>query len=349
MTTKQPFKVGLVGCGAVAQARHIPALLKIKSAKIIAICDKDEVLAQKVTKRFNIGKYYVDFAEMLESEQLDIVDITVSPRAHAALAIQAMKAGCHVLIEKPIAESVKEADEVLSVAKEKDVKLCVVHNNLFAPPVLKAKSMIQRGLLGEVTGIDIKTPWPRNFESIADKDHWYHKLPGGLFGEILPHAIYLAIDFLGKVEPVAVRAKKLTGYDWVAADELRIILNSEKGLGTITVSCGWAKNKVLIDIFGTKRSLHLDVINSIVTQYAYGEETYPSHVIENLRQGWQQFIGTAAAAINVITGKYATGHEALIRRFIQSMQQGTPLPASGEEGREVIRVFEKIIGQMESV
>jgi len=349
MAAREPFKIGIVGCGGVAQARHLPALVKMKDVHIAAVCDMNEKLVRDVARKYRIAGCYSDFSEMLAKEKLDIVDITVSPRAHAPLSIQAMSAGCHVLVEKPIAESVEEADEVVKVANDKGLKLCVVHNNLFAPLVLKAKAMIDEGRLGEVRGIDIKCPWPRTNKELANKDHWYHKLPGGLFGEVMPHTVYLARGFFGDVEPVAVHARKFTPYGWVKTDELRVILDSAGGICTVTISCSWAKNKVLIDIYGTKKSVRVDVINSVLTEYGYGEETYRSHVVENLRQGWQQFSGTASAIFSVMTGRYTTGHEALIRQFIQSMRDGTEPPVTAEEGREVVRVVEKIAKQVESL
>ena len=200
MTVQGPLKLGIVGCGGVAQKRHLPYLLKMKDVRVVALCDANIELAEKVARRFGIDKSYADFMEMLKEEKPDIADITVSPRAHAPLSVQALESGCHVLVEKPIAESVKEADEVVNLARDKGLKLCVVHNNLFAPTVVKALDMIEKGVLGEVRGIDIRCPWPRSNPELANKEHWYHKLPGGLFGEVLPHTIYLARAFLGEVE-----------------------------------------------------------------------------------------------------------------------------------------------------
>ena len=348
MAANKRLTVGLVGCGIIGQARHLPTLRRLKGVEVVAVCDRDEGLAREAARRFGIGGHYADFAEMLEKERPDIADITVAPKAHAPLSIQAMNAGCHVLVEKPMAESVKEADEVVAVAREKGVRLCVIHNNLFSPTVLKAREMIRQGKLGRVTGIDIKTPWPTSNKEMADSNHWYHRLPGGLFGEILPHTIYLAMGFLGKVEPVAVHARKFTDFDFIRSDELRVILDAERAVGTVTISCSWNKNKVLIDIFGTERCLHLDVINTVMTEYGRGRMTYNSHVAENLKQGWQQLAGTAAVILNVLSGRYSTGHEAVISGFVRSLQQGTEMPVSMEQAREVVRVVEKIAQQVES-
>jgi predicted dehydrogenase len=99
-----------------------------------------------------------------------------------------------------------------------------------------------------VIGVDIKAPWPSGNKEMADRNHWYHKLHGGIFGEILPHTIYLAMEFLGRVEPVAVHARKLTRFDFIDSDELRVILDAENGVGTVTISCSWNKNKLLVDL-----------------------------------------------------------------------------------------------------
>ena len=119
MSGIETLEIGIVGVGGVAQARHLPALIKMEDVHVAAVCDMNEKLVKSVARRYSVAGCYSDFSEMLAKEKLDIVDITVSPRAHAPLSIQAMNAGCHVLVEKPIAESVGEADEVVKVANDK--------------------------------------------------------------------------------------------------------------------------------------------------------------------------------------------------------------------------------------
>jgi len=348
MTAKESLKVGVVGCGQVAQRFHIPSLLKIKNAEAVAVCDRDEELARRVAKRFHISRYYADFSEMLGKEELDMVHICTSPKAHATLSIQAMDAGCHVLVEKPMALSLREADEMVAASKENGVKLCVVHNQLFDPVVLKAKSMVAEGSIGDLTGIDSKIAFAKDSGGIADKDHWYHKLPGGPFGEELAHPIYLAMAFLGHVEPVAVYTKKLGGYDWVVADELRVILEGENGLATITSSCNWPKTKAIIDVFGTRMNLRIDLWNSTMTTYGIYGHSRPSRALENLRQSLSILAGTTFTTLNMILGRFHTGQYTLIEQFIESIQNDTEPPVTPEEGREVMRVYEGITAQIGS-
>jgi predicted dehydrogenase len=347
MDTERPLRVGIVGCGRVAIEGwgHIPALKKIRNVNLAAVCDMNENLAKKVAGQFHVDRYYADLSEMLKNEKLDIMDICTQPSTHLSLSVAAMEAGCHVLVEKLMAQNTKEADEMIKAAKENKVKLCVVHNKLFQPMVMKARSIVNEGAIGDLTGIDLRTAWSRDSSEIVgamNKDHWYYKLPCGVFGEMLPHEIYLAIAFLGNLEPVAVYARKLDNYEWVSVDELRIILESEKGIGTITASCNWPKGMATLDLFGKKRNLHVSIHNGLLFEYGAGKESRPRRALDNLSQSYKQLACTASIAFNTMLGKHHSGHHTLIEKFAESILNDTAPPVPGEEGREVVRLLEKI-------
>lgn len=346
MGAKKPVQVGIVGCGQVAQRFHIPSLLKIDNVKIVALCDKKEELARGVAKRFDINRYYADFSEMLKKEELDMVDICTPQKTHANLSIQAMEAGCHILVEKPMALSIEETDEMVSASKENQVKLCVVHNELFSPVTMKAKSMVSEGSIGDLLGIHIIYSKRKDDDWILNREHWCHKLPGGIFGDTLPHVIYLAAWFLGDLSPKEVYARKLSKYDWMVADELTAVVEGKNGMGTITSSCNWHKSTLILQIFGTKMSLHVDPWNSVLIRYGVGGQSRPSRGLKNLSRSFQQVVSTASATLNLVIGRHHNGHYTLIRRFIASIQNAAEPPVTGDEGREVVRVLQKITGQI---
>ena len=348
MRTKGSLRVGIVGCGKISQWGHIPVLKRIKNVELVAACDEDEDSATSVAKRYHISRYYTGFSQMLEKEELDMVDVCTPPKTHAALSIQAMKAGCHVLVEKPMAISTQEADKMVRACKDYRVKLGVVHNLLFAPVAIKAKTMVSEGTIGDLTGIDIKYSLSKYEDEVMNRDHWSHKLLGSTFGNKLPHSIYLAMAFLGNLEPVAVHAMKLSSYEWMAADELRVILRGEKGLGTITSSQNWPKNTVMLDIFGTKMNLHIYFSNAVLTTYGPGGHDLLSKGSENVRQGLQLLASTTSRVLSIALRRYHNSHHTLIRKFIESVRNDTELPVTAEEGREVIRVCEKIVSQIGS-
>jgi len=348
MRIKGPLKVAIVGCGIIGQWHHIPSLLKIRDAKVVAICDKNEDLVKGVARRFNIRRYYTDVSEMLSTEEVNMVDICTSPQTHLALSIQAIEAGCHVLVEKPMALNLREFDEVVSAAKHNKVKLCQVHNMLFEPVMMKARAVVNEGNIGDLSGIDIQILHSQASANLMlmNREHWCHSLPAGILTELLPHPIYLAAAFLGKLEPVGTHSGKSSSYDWVVADEIRIILKGRKGMGTISYSCNSAKSKIIIDIHGTKRHLRIDLWNSVITEYGVGTGTRSSRALANLGQSFSILASTLSTTLSVISGKFHNGHFTLIQRFIESIQNDTEPPVTLPEARDVIEVVEKVTAQI---
>ena len=346
MTAKEALRVGLVGCGAVAQESHIPALLKIRNVEVVAICDKDEELAKRVAKSFGINEYYVDFSEMLNRQKLDMIDICAPPNTHATLSIQAMEAGCHVLVEKPMALSAREAGEMVSASERNQVKLCVVHNNLFEPMALKAESIISQGGIGDLIGIHIEFSIAKDKDEMVNRDHWWHKLPGGAFGEMLPHPIYLAMAFLGHLELVEVYAKRLGSHDWMVADELRVIMEGESGIATINLSFNSHRDAISLVFSATKMNLLIDIPHSIFLTYSGGRASRP--ILADLKQAFQYVSNGVSRSLNWSLGRYYNGHYTLIRRFAESIQNATQSPVTMEDAIEVMRLCEKITAQIDS-
>lgn len=345
MKVVKSLRVGVVGGGEAAQW-HISALLKINNVELVAICDRNEDLARRVADRFHINRYYADFSEMLDREEVDMVDICAPPQTHLVLTTQAMEAGCHVLTEKPMALSLKEADEMIEAAKANQVELCVVHNELFLPVVMRARSMVGKKVIGDVVGISITDSIPREGKLVLIREHWCHSLPGGIFGEMLPHSIYLAQAFLGRLEPVAVHSRKLSSYDWLVADELRVILEGENGLATITESANWPEDFMVLDIFGTKMSLHVDIWGNVMTRYAVASNGRFTRGWQNLEQSFQRLGGTASTTLGLISGRLHGGQYNLIQKFVESLQGGTEPPVTMEEAREVARLYQAITAQI---
>lgn len=345
----QFLKVGVVGCGYVVQNGHIPALLKCKDVRLVAVCDKNIELAAKVAKNFKLHRYYADLEQMLVSEKLDVVDICTPIQTHAPLAIQAMGAGCHVFTEKPMALNTAGADAMIEAAHRNKVKLSVNHQLLFTPTVQKMKSLVDKGVIGNLIRVEIvqSTP-PQDYPAIADPNHWYHKLPGGIHADNLPHPIYLIREFLGNIEPIAVYPSKMGSLGHLRPDEIQIVIKGERGNGTIISSCNypslWAVN-----VFGTKKNIYGDLNNSYVIVYEgkskAGMGIPTLYARENLSRSFQILSSTLSVAIKLMLGKHR-GLPIAIAKFIESIQKDTPPPVTPTDGREVVRVWEKIISEL---
>lgn len=341
------MRAAVVGCGRIAQL-HIQCLLRNRYAELAAVCDANEERARATARTFNVRNHYADLRQLLEREQVDVVHITTSPQTHLALSITAMNAGCHLLVEKPMALNLDEADRMIEAATANKVRLSVVHDQLFLPVVLKARALVDQGAIGEPLSAQLVVSDPENAYFVSDREHWCHTLPGGIFGEMLPHPLYLARAFIGGIETSAVRCQKLSSSDWLRWDELRVVLQGQRGVATIAASANGPSDIRTIDIAGTEACLHVGISSGLLIRYTATQRDRLSQGLENVRIAYRFLAGTGSAAFQMAVGRYHTGHHVLIDRFLGSLACGTELPVTLEDSREVMRLYEAITSRIQA-
>ena len=199
------IRVGIVGCGGIAMGAHTPAYLLEKRVEVAGVCDIIPERAQKAQKRFfHSAKVYTDYKEMLKDESLDYIDICTPNYLHSIIAVDAFKAGKHVLCEKPDAVSVEEALKMNEAAKKNGKTLMVIRNNRYLGPSQELKSIIEKGTFGEIyCG---RCGWVRR-RGIPGKGGWFTtkaQSGGGPLIDLGVHMIDLAIWLMGNPTPVAV-------------------------------------------------------------------------------------------------------------------------------------------------
>ena len=341
------LKIGIVGCGLVAKERHIPGFMRVKNKVILqAACDRNESLAQDLAKKYSMPGVYSDISEMLSKEDLDIVDICVPQQIHAPLAIQALEHGCHVLVEKPMALKTSECDQMLEASHKNGAKLCIIHNVLFHSPFLKARDLVARGAIGDFIGMRILMSDHRDM-MVMKKDYWIHKLPGGLIGETGPHAVYMSLAFLNKVNNVDIYAKNFLVHPWAPFDEFRMELEGENGISSILISYTSNRHNCEVDILGTEGALHLNLNSMLLIHEGRRDSLKPVDLARySLGTAFQITKGVAANAFKVTTRSAKIGHDVIIERFADSILNDHQPPVTGEEGREVIRVMEMIVQRL---
>ena len=339
------LKVGIVGGGHIVNHRHIPVFKKLKDVEIFAVCDKEEAFAKRTAQQFGIGKYFTSLSEMLK-EEIDIVDICTPPRTHYSLAIEALEAGRHVLAEKPLAMTVKEVDDMIDVSKRKNVKLCVVHQNLFNPAVQKAKRLVESGQVGKIISVDVGTLVRKENYMCVNEKHWCHKLPGGIFFELLPHPVYLFQLFGKNISPSCVAGEKMTDYPWMKTDELRALMKADNCLGNVLVSCNSPFHGDNMNIFGTEMALQVDLWGRSVIKFKARTEA-PVSVGKNnlgLASQFASLLGTtfSNSVVMATGGIKVSAHYGFIKEFMKSINENGKPPVSPEEGRENVRIVQEI-------
>ena len=146
------LKIGIIGCGGIANGKHMPALKKIKEAEMVAFCDIIPERAEKAAAEYGAdgAKVYTDYNEMLKTENLDIVHICTPNNIHAPASVASMEAGCHVMCEKPMAKTVAQAKEMLEAAKRTGKKLTIGYQNRFTAENLYLHEACENGDLGDI-------------------------------------------------------------------------------------------------------------------------------------------------------------------------------------------------------
>ena len=146
------YRVGIVGCGGIANGKHLPSLSKLSNVKLSAFCDIVPERAEEAAAKYGIdgAKVYADYREMLKEEQLDIVHVLTPNDSHAEISIAALEAGNHVMCEKPMTKSAADARKMVEAAKRTGKKLTIGYNNRFRPDSLYLKKLCEAGKLGHI-------------------------------------------------------------------------------------------------------------------------------------------------------------------------------------------------------
>lgn len=149
---EKKVKIGIVGCGGIANGKHMPSLKKLDDVEMVAFCDIIRERAEKAAEEYGAegARVYEDYKEMLAKEDLDVVHVCTPNNAHAPISIAAMEADCHVMCEKPMAKTVEQARAMLDAYKRTGKKLTIGYQNRFMAKNQYLKKACERGDLGEI-------------------------------------------------------------------------------------------------------------------------------------------------------------------------------------------------------
>jgi len=341
--------VAIVGAGNVANTIHIPVWKKIKQVNVTSVYDVERERAEKVAKKWKICRVYNDFTELLEKEEA-IIDICTPPSTHASLSIEAMRMGHSVVLEKPMAMSYDECKEIMNeYEKRKDeVRLCIVHNFLFSPPLLDIKSIINKKRL-DILSVDIRMLHTPNDEMISDRTHWVHKLPGGRFGENLIHPVYILRNLIGKLNVRDVYASKRGSYDWVNYDELYATFDSEGKYGIIHISFNSPRTTnapISIRVYGKQAIINYDGSNLAFIAQGPLPQGKIWKVKDNFTLTTQIMKSLIKETIRTIFSKNKSGHEYIFSSFIQSILKGEKMTYSPEEAYDATITFLEVLKRL---
>lgn len=196
------FKIGIIGCGAI-HSIHADAIMKNPKTKLAAVCDIDEDKAKKASILYGCD-YFTDFNKLLSQDNIDAVHICTPHYLHAPMSIAAMRAGKHVLTEKPMAISTADAEEMIKVSEQTGKRLGICFQNRFNTTSERIKELLESGELGKIMGGKAFVTWHRD-ESYYKSGEWrgtWEKEGGGVLINQAIHTLDLLQWFIGDVERI---------------------------------------------------------------------------------------------------------------------------------------------------
>lgn len=146
------YRIGIIGCGGIANGKHLPSLSKLNNVELVAFCDIVTERAEEAARKYGNAeaKVYSDYTELLADGTIDIVHVLTPNISHAEISIAALEAGKHVMCEKPMAKTAEEAKAMVEAAKRTGKKLTIGYNNRFREDSLYLKKLCEEGELGHI-------------------------------------------------------------------------------------------------------------------------------------------------------------------------------------------------------
>lgn len=351
MASEKKLRVALIGCGQLGWI-HLSHIARLGLGELVGICDFYRPQLEKTAHAFKVQNLYTDPAEMFTKAKPDVVHIVTPPPTHASLAIQAMRADCHVLVEKPMALTVEEADRMIAVAREAGKSLCVDHNRLFGPPMLEARRLLEAGELGELVSVDFFQGFglPPGMKLSQWDNQWFSKLPGGLVQDLASPCLYSLLEFAGDPIRFLVLTKRTGVLPAAPAEEVRLVVKGERALGTGTISLSVQPYMNQLTLYGSKGTARVNIDNFtlIVRKNRYSHSLL-NRVFGNIAEGREVFLSSVGSTFRFATGKQPRYPDILelIRRFYRSIQDGEPPPVAPEQGRETVRLIQEVVTAMQ--
>ena len=343
-------KIGIIGCGGIANGKHMPSLSKISNVQMVAFCDIIEERAVKAAAKFGTpdAKTYTDYRELLLDPEIEVVHVLTPNREHSEISIAALEAGKHVMCEKPMAKTAREARKMVEAAKKSGKKLTIGYQSRHSAASIFAKEAIESGDIGDIyyaNAYALRRRGTPNWGVFLDEE----AQGGGPIIDIATHSLDLTLNLMNNYEPELVVGKTHKGLEHPEAgnawgdngvsttplEESACAFIRMKNGATIMLETSWAlnisesKDAPSCRICGSKAGLELDGNNLTINQVEYGRPTVTK-------------VNTAGGGVAFYDGANASPAEVEAKRWIDAIVNDTDPVVLPEQACVVSEILEAI-------
>lgn len=340
------MKAALIGAGQIAR-QHLACLRELPGVELAAICDLSPAVAECAAERSGVRSWFTDSAAMLREVRPDVVHVTTPPTSHFRLAMEALEAGAHVIVEKPATVRLDELEALSVEASGRGRALIEDYNYLFNRAPREILRRIESGEFGAVTHVDVliclDILGPGGFAD-PNVSNPALALAGGAIADFLPHLASLAWLFVGphrRAYPVWTRRKNTV----LPFDEFRAVVEAERGTATLGFSSSSQPDGFWLRVYGERMHATANLWEARLT---FDRPRPGPKPLRPLFNGLEEGKAIRRAAIATLARKFTGGPGAydglweLLGRTYRALGDGSPLPVSAQQVLEVNRMADAL-------
>jgi len=353
------LRVAIVGCGKVAD-QHAAAIRRVRDCQIVALCDRELLMAKQLGERCHISQCFSDVDEMLQSATPQVVHITTPPQSHFQLARQCLEFGSHIYIEKPFTVTAAEAEHLIQLAEQRQLKVTAGHNYQFTLEMMEMRRLVEKGFLGGPP-THVESYWSYDLGDISyvgpmvsNPDHWVRRLPGQLFHNLISHGLAKVAEFLDDdITEIVATAHQSSQLGQLRAkevlDELRVLIRDKNGTTAFFCFSTQIRGVNQLRIFGPSGSITADIITgTAVRKSSRAYKSYLTYFIPPLQDAKEYLRNAAFSVSNFLSRRLYQdfGMKELVERFYRSIQDEAAVPIPYREIILVARLMDRIFEQI---
>ena len=336
-----PLRAGMVGAGQISEF-HVAAVKNIPGVELIGVYDLDQGRARAAAERW--GTRAFESIKDLIAAGANVIHVLTPPAAHGVVALEALERGCHVLIEKPVAEDEAEARKIGALAKAKGLVASVNHSLLFDPQIRRALDKVRSGALGDVVAVDILRGSEYPPHEGGPLPPWY-RAAGYPFRDIGVHCLYLIQELLGPIEDIEARWRSLGGDPNLAFDEWRAMVVCARGIAQFQLTWNAKPMQSQLIIHGTKGLLRVDLFAMFNSRRRNTPLPKAAERIVNaMADSIEPLIDVPIGVVKFIRKEVQPyqGLRDLVADFYQRLAAGQPPTVSVDDAAAVVHWVEKV-------